>query len=201
MDLTELVPQKRYTIDDCLELLRGLLPPGPATSFSIVAYSRIISTGSKFCKSIAAFAEELDRFEDQIVLLLTEMVPGLSTILLSDWETLLGLPDECSPLGATVSERQEIAHAKYTAKYFQGLNLDFYISYAASLGIVITIDKKESGSPFLSGYSRAGDRIGGSDLRSIIIIHLPAGGTKNSLLRCIFGKIKPAHINFRYVED
>ena len=57
-------------------------------------------------------AVEFGRVDDRTNELLTELDPLTSNELLSDWETLLGLPDECTPEGQTLQERRDQARAK-----------------------------------------------------------------------------------------
>lgn len=91
-----------------------------------------------FGKLLYAFAAELATFEAKVVQLMNESTPGLAVDLLPEWELDLGLPDECSNSIQTLVERQTAAHAKHVANY-SGPSNQFWIDYAANLGMTITI--------------------------------------------------------------
>ena len=96
--------------------------------------------GRYFGKLLMVFAIELEKFEQRVTDLRREAIPGLSSELLTEWERDLGLPDICSPLAATIEERSQICHAKYTGNYY-GQSKQFFIDYASKLGALITIQE------------------------------------------------------------
>ena len=160
-------------------------------------------------KLLNAFAEELSRFDDAVLNLIKESVPGLSVDLLTDWEQMLGLPDVCSQLATTLAERQAVAHAKYTSHY-TGLSAAFFQEYAAKLGSNITVvEGYGGGEPFRVDFSRV-DRtteagVDGARLWSIGVYHewsiqISASDPNKAYLQCYFNKIKPAHTQLIWVE-
>lgn len=99
-------------------------------------------------------AEEFCRIEERGADLLLEFDPGTSTEMLEDWETLLGLPDECSPLAPTLAERQIQARQKLAS--MGGIDAQFYIDVAAALGFPVTITDYVT---FKAGIARVGDSL------------------------------------------
>ena len=95
---------------------------------------------SVFGKLLSCFAAELNRWDDHLLTLIRNGIPGLSDLaeLLPDWELDLGLPEKCFPLGTTEETRRLAANSKYTTKY-TGLSEQFFIDLAASYGASITI--------------------------------------------------------------
>jgi len=154
-------------------------------------------------KILQAFASELTELESKIVQIINERVPGLSNELLPEWERDLGLPDECSELAPTQSERVAAVHAKYYGKY-DGQSKDFYIQYVADLGGLITItDYTGSTNVFRVDNSRV-DRdpvqgVDGARLRSKgsifkwIVNVYDTGEVSIDYLICRFDQLKPAH--------
>jgi len=157
-----------------------------------------------------AFAEELNRLEIRLMDLLKEGIPGLSEELLTDWERVLGLPDECSSLGSTLEQRQATAHTKYVGDGFGifgdekcPLSEQYYIDYAASIGSTITIiEQPNGGEPFRVNENRVdrtpelgidGARLNSIGSRNRWAIVIPADDPNGPLLECIFQKLKPAH--------
>lgn len=171
---------------------------------------------SWFGRLLSVFADELSRFEDYVLKLLRETIPGLSSESLDDWEVTLGLPDEGTPASPTIEQRQAYAHMKWTqgkgdlpeGEVFSQ-NSSFYIQYALSLGIVITIawgaagsvwrwTTKSHGTLQRVSHMPTGD-IDGARFGSlstsftwyITVVSDPNGN--RSIIEEVFNKVKPAH--------
>lgn len=148
---------------------------------------------SVFGDLLLIFSQEIARLHDRIYALMNESIPGLSVELLSDWETVAGLPNEFTPVGLSVEERQSLVHQKITQGKGtnDGLELtqneSFFIDYAANMGYTITISYY--GTPFRVGVSRVGDRVGGSAVSYYWVVT----GDYDSILQSLFEEIKPAH--------
>lgn len=156
---------------------------------------------------MSCFAMELERVEEQVVNIYSESIPGLAVDLLTDWERLLGLPDECSPLAPTLEERQRIAHTKYTTNY-ETLNQQFFIDYASALGSSITITLMPSGTVFRVDYNRVdrtpveginGARLGSTGSTAQISIQISNTDPNKDYLVCYFSKIVPAHVRIIWI--
>ena len=110
--------------------------------------------------------------------------PRTTLEMLADWETALGLPDDCLPAGNSIQERRAAVLAKLDDEGRQ--DPDFYQELARMLGYKITIEEY---SPFICGLGRCGgnvpcgDRLnGGHDVRYYwrVKIH----GPRITLFRC-----------------
>lgn len=156
-----------------------------------------------FGKLLFAFGQELFNFEERINALINNMIPGLSTELLEEWETDLGLPDKCSLQISTLEERQRVAHTKYTIKY-TGLSKQFFIDYAKALGSTIKVyDLVGTGQPFRVNKNRV-DRtptggIDGARLWSIgvtfkWVVEIQKDDPNKDYLHCRFIQMNPAHM-------
>jgi len=173
--------------------------PGGGTSWQDNISTAASGKTSKFSIFLSVFAAEFSRFWSRKTVLENEMVPGNAVELLEDYETILGLPDECTPdVPLTLQERQNLVHQKWT----QGkTNPDleeitqsesYYIEYAANLGYTITITY--GGGPF-----RIGDRVGGrlgtvGDLYTWNI-----SGDYDAFLQCLFERDKPAYTIINWI--
>lgn len=160
-------------------------------------------------KLLLCFSEEIERFEDRIIALLHESIPGMSDELLPQWESDLGLPDTCSSLASTLDERQAVAHAKYTARY-DGQSKQFYINYAAQLGATITVQEYAGSSSVFRVDKNRVDRdpiagVDGARLWSItskfkwIITLVNPGPVSVNYLICRFAQIAPAHTQIIWI--
>lgn len=168
---------------------------------------------------MSCFALELNRFEEKAIELLNQVVPGLSTDaeLLTDWESMLGLPDEClASVSQTEAQRAATAHAKYTQNY-TGMSTQFYIDYAASLGSDISITglSTVSNQPFRANgpvdidetrvepHTSPGGSTGTENLIPGRVYSLQAtyqwqvngssSDPNKDIIECIFEKLKPAY--------
>lgn len=166
---------------------------------------------------LSCFADELFRFEEALTKLIRESVPGLSKELLPSWERVAGLPDESTPVNATNEQRQALVHSKITQAKgewtedteFLPLTPAYYIKYAETFGMTITIDSGEGGVAFRTTTKRPGELqrvtrtpaedIDGARLNNVQLMHTwvvtvvndPQGN--RSILEVVFDKIRPAH--------
>ena len=101
---------------------------------------------------LAGMAVELTRIDARAGDLLEEIDPGTSTELLEDWETLLGIPDECSMSLTDINERRAQARQKLAAQ--GGMSKGFYEAVAERLGFDAIVTDYES---FRVGRNRVGD--------------------------------------------
>lgn len=176
-----------------------------------------MAANSIFGKLLSAFASEIDRFDTDVVTVMTNAIPGLSeeAVLLTDWETDLGLPEACMVSfydSQTVAQRRSAVHSKYILQ-ISSLSEQFFIDLAASLGITITISEGGGiGTPFRTDAVPAlggdGDitRVGPNSvsasssfrLWSVARIHhwivrYPDSHPNSDIMLCYFEKLKPAH--------
>ena len=144
LDLTSLITKKIFSAQSYWNELKALLPYGfiwqpelyddpiqwqdgisggtftheDSASTGDVIQDTVWGSGTEgndaFADLLMAFALELDRLDDKLVSLQNEAIPGLSSELLTDWEGVAGLPDECTPLAPTEDERRERVHIHIT---------------------------------------------------------------------------------------
>lgn len=192
-------------------------------------YSPSLAATSIWNEFLTVFACELSRLQEDVRNLLKESVPGLSDDLLVDWERVAGIPDECSSLATTKTQRQQIVHAKITQAKgestgeFLPLSQQYFIDYAASLNMVITIEVDPGGIPFRTTHKSGGSlqrvtrmpesyksgtavaRIDGSRLNKLGSLHrwdvtvVSDPDANVNLLKCVFNRIKPAWTEVNFV--
>ena len=207
-------------IDKYRDLLQNLLPFGrlwtPAEQPNFRAFLTTIAT-------------ELCRVDGRARDLLKEADPRITSELLSDWENLLGLPDECSPKNQTDDERRAQVVQKYAN--VGGLSASFYEELILNLGFVVTVENRLN---FIVGRGRAGDALynyfnetleAGEEIgplkvvgwRYVFNVEMPASSVEvleageeigvplvqftNELVRCTMQKLKLAHsqVTFTFV--
>lgn len=187
-----------YSQGDYTDALGALLPTGRA-------WPRASGTVRKAV--LRALASSFQRSDKEAQSLLVGSFPATATIMLSEWEGTLGLPDECSigEIGG-VSDRQRAVLSKLIST--GGLNRGYYIRVAAALGYDITIKQFR---PAMSGMSICGDSLNGDEwpftwridapletmkyaLSGISYCGDPLASWGNKQLECAITKIAPSHL-------
>lgn len=127
---------------DFLAAAQALLPPGDAWPREADAELTV------FLKlSVASLARVHARAADLTEI---ESVPFLSQDLLPAWEAVYGLPDPCTPLNATIPQRQAAVQARMASN--GGQTQDYFIGVAAALGYAITITTFAPAQYGVTGY-------------------------------------------------
>jgi uncharacterized protein YmfQ (DUF2313 family) len=128
---------------DYADVLSALAPQGrawPSDATSVVQ------------QVFAALAPTPFRAFDRASNLLTDAFPPTTVELLPEWQASLGLPDPCAGPSPILSVEQQQVLARFIAG--GGQSVAFFISFALTLGMVITITQF---APFRAGVSTAGD--------------------------------------------
>lgn len=183
------------------DLMLALQPPGSALPRDIE---------STWARLLLALAGELARIDGRTEDLVKESDPRTTFEMLSDWERVLGLPDDCVTDPLSVSQRRDAVVAKLTT--LGSMSKNFYIAIAATMGFTITIDEFE---PFTCD-STVDTPLYGMDWQFCWRVNapeqtvrywtvdddvsMPLAAWGNQLLECVLNRIKPAHtvIDFSY---
>lgn len=145
-------------------------------------------------------------------LLEVESDPTQAIAMLPDWEAAWGLPDPCTPLNPSLSQRRAALIGKMVA--IGGQSRAYFIAVAAALGYAITITEFQ---PSVVNVARIGDRLLPIGWRFAWQVNAPAvtvwyarvGASQigdrfaafgNAQLECVLNRIKPAHtiLTFAY---
>lgn len=183
--------------DRYAQLLKSLLPPGPAWANG---------AGEIFSKTLESFSEELKRLEERALELLVESDPRTSDELLSDWERIVRIPDDCQDVSSNLAQRRADVLRKLATR--GGQNAAFYIELASKFGYAVTI---ENCVALRSGRGRCGDRLYSEDFAhtwrvvspNVVPVYMRAGSSVGSLLaeyeddllECVIRAAAPAHSN------
>ncbi len=169
------------------EQMQALLPSGPA-------WPR--HDDATLTKALDALAEEFARIGVRAEELPIEILPNTTTELITDWERVMALPDECvGQLEETLAKRRSAVVAKLTGG--GSAAIDYYIALALQLGYVITITEPATHTWLITApattttYFNVGNSVVGERLISY----------NHDFFECYFLAIKPAHtsLSFAYV--
>jgi len=193
------------TAADYLSQLRGLLPRGVAWR---------AATGQNLTNLLQAIADELARVDARSSTLHEEADPRTTNELLTDWERIAGLPDNCSQtLAPTTQQRRAALVSKLTQQ--GGQSPQYFIDVAARLGYEITVTEYR---PFRVGENAVGDNLYGEDWIFTWAVRAPEIAspvyfrvglstvgeslvtyTINNELECAINNVKPAHTNLLFI--
>lgn len=188
-----------YSQNDYATALGALLPTGRAWPRASKTVQAAV---------LRALGNSFQRSDNDAVNLITGAFPATATVMLSEWESSLGLPNDCSigEIGG-ISDRQRSVVSKLIST--GGLNRDYYIRVAAALGYTITITQFR---PAISGMSVCGDALNGDEWPFTWRINAPGTTIKyalsgasycgdplaswgNKQLECAINKIALSHLN------
>lgn len=160
--------------------------------------------------------DTLDSLDGRATFLIQELDPRTTSEMLTDWERMLGLPDECAGQPDTLEERRDAVVQKLTgigSSTPAGL-----IAMALALGYGITIEEHD---PLESrcGIATMTDIIGGGQWGHTFTVHAPTtsfttiakcGAAQmgdplrdwgNDILECAILRAKPAHTMVIFAYD
>lgn len=101
------IHMSHYSLDDYARALRQLLPPGRA-------WPR--DTDSVHSRTLRALARSFQSTDSAAELLLTGSFPPTATTMLPEWESSLGLPDDCAISEIdSIAKRQAAVVSKLTS--------------------------------------------------------------------------------------
>lgn len=176
------------------ELLKLLLPPTSYEPSGLQLSVELTAEGARLDEALTSSGVVVQAFSPA----------GAGGLWLTDWERVLGLPDECAGgLGQTITERIAAAIAKIRAR--GGQDRQYFIGVAAGLGYVVTIE--EFG--VYTCDSPCDDAICDEPWRYAWAVHAPETTVReftcdspcrdplaswgNTQLECVFNRLKPAH--------
>jgi len=195
----------KFTQEEYASALQALMPVGavwPRDSDSVQA------------AVLSAMAAELVESDTDAQSLLTGAFPATATTMLSEWESALGLPDDCA-IGETdtISLRQNAVITKLTAT--GGQSVAYLTAQAKALGYDVTVTQYRQAR---AGLTAAGSPLNGEEWPYVVLITAPettvtyasCGATYagdplrswgNKLLECRLKAIAPSHIILKFAYD
>ncbi|QNO00916.1 taill protein [Serratia phage vB_SspM_BZS1] len=196
----------QFTAENYQQALQALIPTG-------LAWPR--DTGSVQAAVLRALAAGFQRSDNDAIALLVGAFPETATILLTEWEKTLGLPDDCS-IGEvdTIAKRQAAVVSKFIST--GGQSRTYFISIAKALGYNITIKEYRQAR---AGLSVCGDGLNGDDWPFVWLVEAeettisyaragmsycgdPLRSWGNRQLECRMNALSPSHtfVKFGYIN-
>lgn len=192
----------QYPAESYSQALQSLIPQG-------LAWPR--EPGAVQAAVIRALATSFQRSDSDAISLLNGGFPATATILLPEWETSLGLPDDCS-IGEvdTLAKRQSAVVSKLIST--GGQSKSYFIGIAKALGYIITIKEFRQAR---AGLSVCGDGLNGDDWPFVWMIEAegisvttaqagisycgdPLRSWGNKQLECTMSALSPSHTTLKF---
>lgn len=118
---------------------------------------------------LSALARMYELSDTDAIKIIEQGFPATAVMLLSEWESTLGLPDDCvKDIDQSISIRQNSVVSKLIS--IGGQSKSYFILIAKALGYDITIEEFRHAR---CGLSRCGDAINGDDWPFTWIVHAP----------------------------
>lgn len=162
-------------------------------------------------KFLFGFAETFRRVNDSLEITFDEYDLRTTVNFIDEWESALGIPDDCFPGTGTIAERQTDVFAKFIADGTQ--TEDDFIAIAALYGITITI---EDGLSAFGTFDFTWDIIF-QDIKQArftmvvkfgtpailqfpLTFPIPFSDASIEKLKCLFRKLAPSNVDVIFVE-
>lgn len=120
--------ESKFTLDQYTSALKSLLPRGRVWSRENIGDQHGLIEG---------LAKSFQQMDKDAVQLLIDAFPSTTTDLVDEWNNTVGIPDPCFGAPANIEQNRQYIVAKLIAD--GGQTVDYYISIAASLGLIIKI--------------------------------------------------------------
>lgn len=196
----------QFTVKEYSRALQALIPTG-------LAWPR--DPGGVQGAVIRALATGFQRSDNDAIALLVGAFPETATIMLTEWEKTLGLPDDCS-IGEvdTIAKRQAAVVSKFIST--GGQSRTYFIGIARALGYNITIKEYRQAR---AGLSVCCDGLNGDDWPFVWLVEAeettisyaragmsycgdPLRSWGNKQLECRMNALAPSHtiVKFGYIN-
>lgn len=192
-----------HNIEDHADALADYMPNGRLFEAKKIG-------SSNYRQLLKGIAGELFTAEGYLISLNDEYLPDQTTLFLSEWESALGIPDDCFPVSVSNDDRRRNILVKLAALGVQTAN-DFE-SLGDIFGITVQVFTGEEVASFPMSFPLIFFNTP-SDSRFTIIIDFPLpdsgffiynfpiifGESSQFILKCLFRKLAPANcqVNFR----
>lgn len=196
---------KANTNDQNAQVLADYLPDG-----KMVLAKNI--EGTNLRKLLIGLAQTFTTYDNAIEEIVFDYYPNETDILLTEWESALGIPDGCFNATGDLSERRDHVVIKLAKENVQ--TRDDFIGLAYLLGFVITINSLAPESvfplPFQAGFSPDADFSRFTMVVTFLdadenftfpfngFFPIPFSSGVNNIVQCLFNRLKPANVNIIY---
>lgn len=194
------------TLEDHTDSIANYLPGGDVFQAKFLE-------GKKLRKYLRSVATELARYHTVLEETATEHHINETQNLINEWESAMGIPGTCFNNTGTLEQRRRNVLLKLTGLH--GSTAEDFINLAKTLGYTILVEPARYHGMFPAAFP-VYFYDAGKTVQFTIIITLPPDENidsfplefpfkfmkpSNSLLQCIFNRMRPANVNIHYRFD
>jgi hypothetical protein len=167
--------------------------------------------GSITNRLLCSFGHELLRSDALLEQFRTEILPDETLLFLDEWESAVGIPDDCFTGAGTDDERRRDILAKLVSLGVQTVG-DF-LALANIFGVDATIKGGSTHGAFpfelpmiffpdsrTARHTILVDFTAGLVPMFPLSFPLPFGAPEQAMVQCLFSKVKPANVDILYVD-
>jgi uncharacterized protein YmfQ (DUF2313 family) len=192
------------------QLALDYLPQGKSFGARWDITTNLYNLFKGFGRSFANVAQDLADLKE-------EVMPDRTTLFLEEWESALGIPDQCIPLMTSQETRRTMILTKLVYMNIQ-TEADFIELALKAFGLVVTVtpgwDRFDAGNP--DGFADAREArftivitFVAADAESFEYLFnpattptgLPFGSLGVVILSCLYGKLKPSNCNVIFIGN
>jgi len=179
---------KKHSLDNHALSIAAYLPGGKVFAAARDNFTNLFA----FLRGLAS---EMARVEDFLIDLYSELDPRTTIVFIEEWESNLGIPDDCIFIADTIEERRKNILIKLTSLGAQ--TEEDFVSLALLLGFAIQITRPPSGPDrrfiwIISGV----DILVNVPEYDVPFIPNATGG--QTVMQCLFQKLRPANTELQF---
>jgi len=166
---------------------------------------------SNFRKLLRGMAGELFRSNGFLISYSEEVIPDLTVKFISEWESALGIPDDCFSGTGTIDERRRDVLVKLASSGIQ--TADDFVELAATFGVLVSVNSgiREITFPLVFPIVMFTTE---KEARFTIVVRFTVeaankfplvfpitfGSGEIAILECLFTKLKPANCDIIFQQ-
>lgn len=192
-----ITPIVRHTIEQHTQALANYLPSGRL-------FAAKLRANTVLRKLLTGLAGEVLNSEGFVKALQDEFIPDTTVKFIEEWESVLGIPDDCFLATGDTDERRRDILIKLASLGVQ--TADDFVALAALFGIAVTVSSGKA----VNEPSAASDK----EQRFTIVVTftvdaantfpltfpIPFGDEVIAIVECLFIKLKPANCNVLFIQ-
>lgn len=150
-----------------------------------------IKQGSNVRNFLLTLAQQFKEVEELLNLFSNELSPDEANFLINEWESMLGIPDDCFTGSGTLEDRQRDCLVKLASLGIQ--TAQDFIDLADIFGIDVSISNGTDGGFFFPAAFPMAFTTPTPSTKFIIIVKFLTPSPLTGLVECLFSKLIPAN--------
>ena len=178
------------TLEECTESLARYHPNGKLFTAKNLP-------DKNYYKFLSGLSEEICRAQDQLIVFLQEVLPDQTTLLIEEWESAVGIPDDCYDADGVTAERRRDILSKLASSGLQ--TAQDFVDFGELFGFngvdfgFLVVEPGIDATPTLDRFTIKVTFPLASATVFPYTFPFIFGGPIQSLVQCLFERLKPAN--------